>query len=104
MFAPKLSSAGAQFVPFADDAIEPFLRLSIAAEALFFSPESRGVVIASAINDSGRVFDMEHFVKNYEFHKPLWHFNRIQGLAHRDRVVRGVMMAKYAARPTLRPG
>jgi hypothetical protein len=88
-------------VPFADDAIEPFLRLFIAAEGLFVSAERRGVVITSAINYSGRVFDVEHFVKNYEFHKPLRNFDRIQGLADRDRVVRCIMMAEYAARPAL---
>src|SRR6266850_4002693 len=84
--------------------IQPFLRVLIAGKALLFSSKRRRVVIAAAVDDAGRMFDVQHFVEEDVFYEPFGDFAGIQDLADRNRVVRGVMMTQNASSSPLRPG
>src|SRR5260370_31188213 len=84
--------------------IQPFLRVLVAGKALLFSSKRVRVVIASAVNDASRMFDVQHFVEEDVFHEPLRDFAGIQDLANRDCVMGGVVMTQNAAGSPLRPG
>ena len=89
---------------FSHYAVQPLLCLLVPRVALFFGAKSRGVIVATAVDDAGGMFDVQHFVKDYVLDEPLGHLARIQGLADGDGIVSGIMMAKDAAGSSLRPG
>ena len=52
-----------------------------------------------AIDYSGGMLDVQHFVEDDVFDEPFRNISRIEGLANRDGFVRGVVMAEDAASP-----
>lgn len=69
-----LSCARAKFLPLTDYVIQPFLSVLVTRKASLFIPERGGVIVAAAVYDTGRMFDMEHFVEEDVLNKPLGHF------------------------------
>src|SRR6266705_2139236 len=99
-----LCGARAQFMPFAHNSIQPLLGLAIGWKTSLFFAKCRGVIIAPAIDYSGGMLNVQHFVKDDVFDEPRGNIARIQGLADRNGFVRGVVMAEDAAGLPLRPG
>ena len=69
------SGARAQFLPFANDMIQPFLRVLVTRKTLLFGSERGRVVIAPAIDHSGRMPYVKHFVIKNEFDEPIRHLS-----------------------------
>src|SRR5260370_42167600 len=90
-------------MPFAHYAVQPLLGLAIGWKTSFFFAKCRGVIIAPAVDYSGGMLNVQHFVKDDVFDEPLGNITRIEGLADRDGFVRGVVMAEDAAGAPLRP-
>src|SRR6266576_7323350 len=86
-----------QFLPFSHYMIQPFLRMLVAGKTLLFSSKRERVVIASAVDYAGGMFDVQHFVKEDVFDEPLGNVSGIQNLADRDRAMRGIMMTQNAS-------
>jgi hypothetical protein len=84
--------------------IKPFLCVLVAGKTLLFSAKRAGVVIAPAVDDASRMFDVQHFVEEDVFDEPLRYVAGIQDLTNRNRVMGGVMMAQNASGPPPRPG
>ena len=99
-----LGGAGPQFLSFSNDVIQPFLRVLVSRKASLFGSKCGRVVIAAAVNYSGRMFDVQHLVEEDVLDEPLGNLARIQNLADRNRLMRGVMMTQNAAGSPLRPG
>ena len=88
----------------AREAFEPSLGLLIMRKPPLVQTKSARVIVAPPLDQSRRVFDVEHLVIKDVLHEPFRNFFRIQRLADRNAVVNVVMMAEDAARATLRPG
>ena len=84
-------------MPFAHNPIQPLLGLAIGWKTPFFFAKCRGVIIAPAIDYSGRMLYVQHFVEDDVFDEPFGNVFRIQGFANRNGFVRRVVMAEDAA-------
>src|SRR2546421_2421709 len=94
----------AQLMTTANDAIQPVLRLPIVFEGLFFRTERPRVIVAAAIDNASRMFDVQHLVKDDVVDEPFGNFTRVEGLADRNRVMRRIVMPKNASGFSPRPG
>src|SRR6201990_2057402 len=83
--------------------VEVALRLVVARVALLVGAEGFGVVVASAVDEAGRVLYVKHLVVEDVLDEPLGHVLRVESLADDDRVVDAVVVAEYCARAALRP-
>src|SRR5712692_1643419 len=97
LIAGRSRGARAQLVPFAHNSIQPLLGLAIARKALLFVTKGRRMIMPPAIDYSGGMLDVQHFVEDDVFDEPFRNIARIEGLANRDGFVRGVVMAEDAA-------
>src|SRR5438132_14031467 len=93
----------AQLMTTANDAIQPVLRLPIVFEGLFFRAERPRVIVAAAIDNASRMFDVQHLVKDDVLDKPFGNFTRVESLADCDRVMRRIVMPKNASGFSPRP-
>src|SRR5215471_6198040 len=59
-----LCCPGANFLSGANHAVQPFLRLRVAWVALLFSAKRRRVVVTAAVDDPGRMLNVQHLVKH----------------------------------------
>ena len=94
----------AQLMTTANDAIQPVLRLPIVFEGMFFRAERPRVIVAAAIDDASRMFDVQHLVKDDVLDKPFGNLTRVKSLTDRDRVMRRIVMPKNASGFSPRPG
>src|SRR5205809_649138 len=100
----RLRSPRSQLLAFADDVIQPFLRVTVPRKAFLFGPKRGRVVVAPAVDDASGMFDVQHLVKDDVLDEPFGNFPGVQGLANRDGVVRGVVVAENAFCWSPRPG
>ena len=63
-------------------------------ELAFVAAEDGRVVISTAVDDFGRVIDVEHFVEDDVFHDEFRNRRGIERFADDNGFVRGVVMAK----------
>ena len=68
-----LGGAGSRNPTLTSDLLDPTLRIVIFGKATFVLAEGRGVVIAPAIDHSGSMLYVKHFVIKNEFNKPIRH-------------------------------
>src|SRR5688572_14673429 len=66
-------------------------------------PESTGVVVTPPIDQTCRMFNVQHLVIKDVLDEPLGNISRIERLADGDAVVNMIVMAENAPGPALRP-
>src|SRR5215210_7989547 len=96
--------ASARDMTLVSDALKHKLRLLVIREALFFGPERIGMIVATALDQTRRMSDVQHLVIEDVLDKPGWYVLGVERLADDDGFVRGIVMAQYASRASLRPG
>src|SRR5436190_16456297 len=98
MVGSKYSScSGARHSSLASQLFKPLLRLLVVRKAAFILSKCTCVVIAAPIDQSGRMFDVQHFVVQDVFGKPLRHIFGVERFANCYAVVDVIVVSEDAA-------